>query len=194
MPISLKNNGNQERAPFTGYTRFDITKNTRNSQTYGIIGGLAYDLYHPKRAALLLLNNLLGGPGLNSRLNLSIRERFGYAYNIESNYHPYTDTGLFSVFVGTDRSNLDHCLELIEKEFRKLRDKPMSSLVLFRYKMQFIGQITMAEESKVGLMLALGKTVLDHDRVDTLHEVIEKINAVTPEEITDVAGKHWTLR
>lgn len=177
----------KKRRAYKKKETFSIEKETDHSQCYCVMGSLAYSTHHKKKPALALLNNLLGGPGLNSRLNLAVRERYGFAYQIDSSYSAYEDGGYFSIYFGTDPKHLNKTLGLVKKELKKLQQKPLSSGVLNRYKKQMAGQMLLAEESKVSLMLALGKSLIHHNKVDTLPQVIEKVNAVTPIELQEVA-------
>lgn len=158
-------------------------------QSHCVLGNVAYDVTHPMRITMVLLNNILGGQAMNSRLNLALRERRGMAYNIESNYTAYTDTGLFNVYFGTDSDNFDKAVSLVHKEFKILRDKKMGDIQLAKAKKQLIGQIAVSTESYDDLMLAIGKSYLLFDKVDPLRIVVEKINAITASGILEVANE-----
>lgn len=161
----------------------------KTHQTHFIIGNLAYDAHDPKKIGLTLLDNMLGGPGLNSRLSLILREKYGYAYHVESNYTPYTDTGIFSVYFGTDRNNVDKSIALIKKEFDLLRNKKLGSIQLKKAKKQIFGQIAINSENSANLMLALGKSFLIFNKVDSLEEIKTKIEAITTEDIQEIANE-----
>jgi predicted Zn-dependent peptidase len=135
-----------------------------------------------------LLNNIVGGPAMNSRLNLALRERRGMAYNIESGYTAYTDTGLFNVYFGTDSENFDKALGLVKKEFKLLRDTRLGAVQLSKVKKQLLGQIAVSTESHDDLMLAIGKSYLLYNRVDPLSEVFRKIEAITAGDLLEVAN------
>ncbi len=158
-------------------------------QAHCIIGNEAFDFKHPNRLAMVLLNNMLGGQALNSRLNLALRERRGMAYNVESGYTAYSDTGLFNVYFGTDRENLDQALNLVQKEFDLFRNKKLGAVQLSRAKKQLIGQIAISTESRDDLMLTIGKSYLLYNKVDPLRVVFKKIEEITAEEIFDVANR-----
>jgi predicted Zn-dependent peptidase len=143
---------------------------------------------HPSRIVMVLLNNIIGGPAMNSRLNLALRERRGMAYNIESGYTAYTDTGLFNVYFGTDKENFDKALALVKKEFKLLRDSKLGGVQLSKAKKQLLGQIAISTESHDDLMLAIGKSYLLYNRVDSLREVFRKIEAITADELLEVAN------
>src|SRR5690606_20454191 len=114
-------------------------------------------IYDEQKTGLLLLNNLLGGFGMSSILNLNIREKYGIAYTIESNYSLYSDTGLFSIYFGTDEEKVEKALSLVHKELKKLRDEPLTATFLQRAKNKFKGQIALAEESRMSLIIAEAK-------------------------------------
>ncbi len=177
------------RKPFENYipgNRFE-TKDT--FQTHCVLGNIAYDVMHPKRIVMVLLNNIIGGPAMNSRLNLALRERRGMAYNIESGYTAYTDTGLFNVYFGTDKENFDKAMTLINKEFKMLRDLKLGDVQLSKAKKQLLGQIAISTESHDDLMLAIGKSYLLYNRVDPLSEVFRKIEAITANDVLEVANE-----
>lgn len=157
-------------------------------QSHCIVGNTAFDIAHPKRIVMVLLNNILGGHALNSRLNLALRERRGMAYNVESSYTAYSDTGLFNVYFGTDKENLEKALALVQKEFDLLRDKKLGAIQLSRAKKQLIGQIAISTESHEDLMLTNGKSYLLYDKVDPLRVIFKKIEAITADEIREVAN------
>jgi len=158
------------------------------AQTHCVIGNHAYSLHNDKRTALSLLNNILGGNGMTSRLNLEIREKHGIAYTIESNYVAFGDTGLFSIYFGTDTEKANKALKLIHKELNRLRDSKLTETALHRAKQKFTGQIALAEENKLSLIIAMSKSLLDYGKADTLDEVFAKINAVTSGQILDIAN------
>lgn len=158
-------------------------------QAHCMLGNQAYPSNHKNKSAFLMLNNLLGGPAMNSRLNLQIREKYGLTYNIESNYTPYSDSGIFSIYYGTDYKNIDQTESLIKKELRKLCDNKLGTNELHKVKKQIVGQIAMSMESKVGVMLSLGKSKLLHDTVDPIEKVLEKFNKIKSTEILEVANE-----
>ena len=159
------------------------------SQTHCIIGNQAYANNHKYKNGLLLLNNLLGGFGMSSRLNLEIREKYGIAYTIESNYGAFSDTGIFSIYFGTDKEKSDKALKLVHKELKKLRENNLGTLQLQQAKQKFIGQIALAEENRMGLLIALAKNILDFNHADSLPQVFEKINAITANELLEISNE-----
>ncbi|MET3501606.1 putative Zn-dependent peptidase [Mucilaginibacter rubeus] len=159
------------------------------SQTHCIIGTQAYSSSHEHKWGLLLLNNLLGGVGMSSRLNLEIREKHGIAYTVESNYTPLTDTGIFSIYFGTDTEKANKASKLIHKELKKLREQKLGSLQLHQARQKFIGQIALAEENRMSLIIAMAKSMIDFNRVDTLEEIFAKINLVSAEQLLTISNE-----
>jgi predicted Zn-dependent peptidase len=181
--------GQRQRQKVIVAKPFVHTAKKSYTQAHCIMGTRAYHNKHKHRAALLLLSNYIGGPALNSRLNLSVREKYGYTYHIESSYSPYCDTGVFSIYMGTDQKYLGKCTEAIHKELLKLSHQPLSAPKLQAAKKQFIGQISMAEESRSNLMLALGKSLNDYNKIDTLPQVYKKIEAVTAAQLLEISNE-----
>lgn len=159
------------------------------SQTHCVIGNQAYSSSHDKKTGLLLLNNILGGMGMSNRLNLEIREKHGIAYTIESNYTPLTDTGIFSIYFGTDTEKADKATRLVHKELKKLREQKLGTLQLHQAKQKFIGQIALAEENRMSLIISMAKSLIDFNYVDTLPQIFEKINSVTAAELLDISNE-----
>lgn len=177
-----------KRTPFQGAEASRITARRRNFQTHCIIGNHAFGYTDEKRTALALLSNLLGGPAMNSRLSMALRERNGLSYNIESVYTPYAETGSFMIYLGTDNGSLDKALSLVYKELDRFRLKKLGTLQMHTAKQQFTGQIAISFESNLNDALSMAKSVLVYDTVDTHEVLIAKINAITPEMIMEVAS------
>ena len=145
------------------------------NQVHYMLGSLAYDYRDERKTGLLLLNNMLGGMGMGSVLNLSIREKYGIAYTIESNYTIFSDTGLFSIYLGTDEEKVEKAKKLVFKELYKMCEQPLSEIKLKKAKQKFIGQIALTEENRMSMIISAAKNVMDYDRVILLDEVIERI-------------------
>jgi len=137
---------------------------------------------------MALLNNILGGPAMNSRLNLAIREKHGIAYNIESNYSPLSDTGVFAIYLGTDALSLEKSIGLVHNELDKLRRVRLGIMQLHTAKRQLTGQITIAMEAQQNDMLSMGKSLLLYDKVESLLEICQRINALSAEELLEAAN------
>lgn len=179
----------RERQPFTTYQPNIITLEKPISQAHCVMGCPAYSLHDERRIAFFMLSNLLGGPGMNSRLNLAVREKHGLVYTIDANYATYIDTGLFGIYFGTEKKQLKRTTGLVLKELKKLRDKPLGSLQLHTAKEQLMGQLAMAEESNMGLMMMMGKSILDQNKVDSLNEIFDQIKKIKSTELTEIANE-----
>ena len=158
-------------------------------QAHVMIGSRGYNAYDDRRTALYLLNNLLGGPGMNSRLNVALRERRGLVYNVESNLTSYTDTGTFCIYFGCDPTDADLCTRLEYKELRRLRDNRMTASQLAAAKKQLIGQIGVASDNNENNALGMGKTFLHYDRYETPEAVFRRIEALTSDTLLEVANE-----
>ena len=187
--VEFEKNTAKKRHPFIGYNTVQSEIKRDTHQVHTMIGNLAYDMHNEKRRGLILLNNVLGGQGLNNRLNLNIREKYGLTYSIESNFIPYTDTGIFQVYFSAEKKFHSKIVKLIHKEFAKLRDRELGTNQLHLAKQQLKGHIALAQENRVGLMLALGKSILLFDKVDTNVEIFEKIDAITSTEVQSIANE-----
>lgn len=166
-----------------------ISVNKQIMQAHSMLGTQTYSLYHPYKAGLLLLNNILGGNGMSSVLNLQIREKYGIAYTIESNYSPLSDTGIFALYFGTDKEKVDRATNLIFKEFKKIRSTKMSEVQLQKAKHKFIGQIALGEENRIGLIISMAKSLIDYQKIDDLETVFNKIRAVSTQEMDAIADE-----
>ena len=177
------------RTPQKEYKPFrkEIRRNTH--QAHCVTGARAYDHNNPKRIALSLLMNMLGGPAANSALNLLLREKNGLTYNVEAVYTPYSDTGVASVYFGTDKDKTDRCLELVDKTIRRFKTEALTSRQLSMAKKQFIGQLAISMESNEGYMLSSGKSYLVYDDVDSPAEIYRKIEGLTASEILETANE-----
>jgi predicted Zn-dependent peptidase len=153
------------------------------------IGRDAYPIHHENRIPLYLLVNILGGPGMNSRLNLSLREKYGFVYSVDAHYVPYSDTGMFAVFFGTEPRQLDKCMKLVRKELDKFRDKQLTPRQLLAAKEQIKGQLAMSEENNLSLMLMMARSVLLYNRVPMLEEIFEQIDQITAPRLQRIAGE-----
>ncbi len=170
-----------------------ISKNvTRNiSQAQCAIGTTAFPIHHPKRLVFFMLVNILGGPGMNTRLNMALREKHGFVYAIDAGYHPFIDTALFSIFFGTDPGQLNRSISLVKKELVKLQQIPLGSLQLHVAKQQLMGQLAMAEENNMSFMLMLGRSLLDKDKIESIDEIFKQIKNISATELMDIANEVW---
>jgi predicted Zn-dependent peptidase len=134
-----------------------------------------------------MLINLLGGPSMNSLLNVSIREKRGLAYSIEANFTSYVDSGFWAIYFGTESHQVNKSIKLIHKEFEKLQDRTLSPAQLLKIKSQLKGQMAMAEESNLNFMLMMAKSLLDREKIETLEEIFEQIDLVSSEQLQRLA-------
>lgn len=183
-----ENNTAKKREPAVFNLSEHIEEAKPINQVHYMLGSQAYSFRDDRKTGLLLLNNMLGGMGMSSILNMSIREKHGIAYTIESNYSMYSDTGLFSIYLGTDVEKVKRAKKLVFKELDKLKLKGMSELQLKKAKNKFKGQIALAEENRLSMIVAVAKNVMDYDRIITLDEVFEKIDAVSTVEFQEIAN------
>jgi predicted Zn-dependent peptidase len=170
------------------YKPDSVTKKMDTYQNHCIMGNLAYDLKDKRRMGMFLLNNILGGQGLNSRLNLSLREKNGLAYNVESSYNPYCDTGIFSIYFGTDSQYLNKSISIAMTELKKLRTSKLGTIQLSKAKSQIKGYLARGYENHESLMLSLGKSLLIFNKIDSIEDLCKKIDDVTASELLDIAN------
>jgi predicted Zn-dependent peptidase len=163
-----------------------ITKRGLN-QSHVALGRQSYAIKHPDRLAFFMLINLLGGPSMNSLLNVSIREKRGLVYSIEANFTSYVDSGFWAIYFGTESHQVNKSIKLIHKEFEKLQDRTLSPAQLLKIKSQLKGQMAMAEESNLNFMLMMAKSLLDREKIETLEEIFEQIDLVSSEQLQRLA-------
>ncbi len=159
------------------------------NQVHYLMGGKAYSVHDPNKVGLMLLNNLLGGMGMTSKLNMVVREKHGIAYTIESGYTPLSDTGIFHIYLGTDAEKTGKALRLVRNELRKLREHKMGDMQVHQAKQKFKGQIALAEENRLSLIISLAKSLMDDGRVQTLEEVFAQIDAVDAAQLLHIANE-----
>jgi predicted Zn-dependent peptidase len=179
--------GIQKRPIFNGYKAHHQSKNREISQVHHLMGLPTYSLHDPKRIPFYLLTNILGGPAMNSRLNLSLREKHGFVYGVEAQFLSYTDIGLFSIGFATDPTNFKRSKALVLKEIKKLRNQTLSEGQLHAAKGQLKGQMAMSEENNNAMMLMMAKSLLDLNKIPSLDEVFKKIDLITALELREIA-------
>ncbi len=179
----------RQREKFEGYQPLRKVVSKDSYLSHCMTGNVAYARSHPRRLTLELLNNLLGGTAMNSRLNLNIREKYGFAYSIESMVQTYSDTGFFGIYLGTDQKHLEKSLELIRKELNKVSSQKLGGLQLDRAKKQFVGQLAMSYESPVNEMLGIAKSHLYNNKVKTFDEIVALTERITAVQMMEVAAE-----
>ena len=166
-----------------------ITRDLGTHQAHVMLGTRAYDIHHPLRIPLYLLNNILGGPGMNARLNLSLRERNGLVYTVESTMVSYSDTGIWSVYFGCDPHDVKKCLRLVRRELDKVMQKNLSATQLHNAKRQLKGQIAIACDNREQFALDFGKSFLHYGWEKDITHLYDSIDKVTAEDIQKVANE-----
>ena len=166
-----------------------IIREIGTHQAHVMIGTRGYHYNHPHRMTLYLLNNILGGPGMNARFSLSLRERYGLVYTVESMMTCYSDTGLWSVYFGCDNHDIKRCCRLVRKELDRVMQKPLSANQLTAAKRQLKGQIAIACDNREQFALDFGRSFLHHGTERHLDDLYRRIDAITAEDIQTVANE-----
>ncbi|HQB27866.1 MAG TPA: pitrilysin family protein [Paludibacter sp.] len=186
MDAANRKNGYVRSSP-SAYIPKHKAFNKETHQLHHMLGNRVYDIHHPNRIGLYLLNNIVGGPCMSSLLNLSLREKHGLAYNVDSVYQPMTDTGIWSVYFGCDEENFKKCEKLAKQVLRKLRDEKISEHQLKKYKVQIIGQLAIMMENKENQAINLGKSLLRYGKVDSLDKINDSVQSITAEKLQEIA-------
>ncbi len=176
------------RAALPPYEKFEKTVGKGTFQSHCLMGNRAYGQCDPRRVALSLLVNILGGPMSNSILNEQLREKRGLSYNVESGYTLYSDTGVASIYFGADKDKIEQCMEIVAKELARLASSPLSSYRLNIAKRQLAGQIVVGSENNEGNMIGAGKSLLVYNAVDSISDSVAKIESVTASQIMEAAA------
>lgn len=182
-------NTDRQRVKPTLYAPEIKTVSRPITQAQCAMGRPSFSLSDPRRLPFFMLVNLLGGPGMNSRFNMALREKYGFVYTIDASYTPYLDTGFLGIYFGTEPQQLERSIHLIHKELKKLRQQPLTTLQMHHTKEQLMGQLAMSEESNAGYMLMMAKSLLDSGKVDSLPEIFDEIRNVTPSHLMDLANE-----
>lgn len=177
----------QKRKVPTLSSASSLTMSKETHQAHVMIGSHAFSMFDEKRIPMFLLNNIIGGPGMNNRLNVSLREHNGLVYSVESNITSYTDTGLFSIYFGTDPKNKEKAIRLVHREIEKLHETKLTEKQLTAAKKQALGQLGVSIDNREGLFLNMGKSFLHYNFFASMEEVFKQINDITAEGILDIA-------
>lgn len=177
--------------PLISIPPFHVREKKSNYQIHTLVGGMAPSYNEDNRRAMTLLTNLLGGPALNSRLILSIREKHGYAYNVEANYTPYSDTGYWNIYLGTDKKYLKKAVKLIHVELNKLINEQLTESEISEAKEQLKGHLALSLDSNLELMFSLGKSVLIFGKVDSMKEIYAELDKISVEDVQKVAQTYF---
>jgi predicted Zn-dependent peptidase len=174
---------NKRVAPSPSYLPRKERLHKNTSQSHVMLGMPALSMHHPQRYALLLLNNILGGDSLNSRLNASLREKHGLVYHVESNVTLYSDTGLFAIYFAGDPQQRERSIRLVRMEISRLLEKELTPMQLNLAKRQWKGQLGIAAEQIENYTLSMAKQFLHTGRNLSLEELFARIDAITAAEI-----------
>ena len=170
---------------------FDRYVNRHTHQAHLLLGCEAPDVYHGDKTAFTLLNNILGGPAMNSRLNVAVRERYGFCYSIESQYVPFSDTGLFYIYAGVDLDAQERARRLIVDELMRMAEQPLTAAQLRSAQRQMVGQMAINDDFGMNEMQSIGKAYLCYDHVNTLEEMEADLMAVTAADLQRVARERF---
>jgi predicted Zn-dependent peptidase len=179
--------------PVNGFATKKETQNKDLTQAHIALGQRAFNIHDNKKVPFYLLNNILGGQSMNSRLNLTLREKHGMVYGVESHFQPFTDSGMFAIFYATEPKNVDKSLALLHKEFQKLKELNLGSKQLQTAKDQIKGHLAMSEENNQNFMLMMAKSLLDYGKIDELSTMFEKIDRVQAKQLKDLANEMLDL-
>ena len=174
-------------APPRGGREGAVVVDRHTHQAHVMLGAPAYALTDPRYLGLALLSNILGGPAMNSRLSLALRERTGLVYTAESSLNAYTDTSTWAVYFGCDHADVRRCLRLVSRELRRLTDAPLSARALAAAKRQLCGQMSIATDNFESTALSMAKRYLLTSQAPTLDQQIERINALQAPDLQAIA-------
>ena len=158
-----------------------------NNSAYGILGGLGPDVFSEDRLPVSVLNTILGGPAMSSRLNMGIREKYGITYVLESGYTPFRISGNWSVIWATEPAKMERTRTLIFKELKKLASQPLGSMQWHKATQQIMGQLALSNENAGNLLQIVARSILLHDEIETLAAVFNRLQALKPSDITEAA-------
>jgi predicted Zn-dependent peptidase len=167
-----------------------VVENLAQFQDHYMVGWRTCGIHGHDRRSLSLLNNILGGPAMNSRLGLNIREKHGIAYNIESYLNLYSDVGMMGIYLGCDPQQTEKAAALVAKEVAKLRETKLGTLQMSKAKKQFLGQMAMSEDNGLNSAVGAARALLHFGRVNDFETVASKIQAITAEQLQDVANAY----
>ncbi len=164
-----------------------VTSDHHTHQAHVVVGCRSYDARDPRRTVLYLLNNMLGGPGMNARLNVALRERHGLVYTVESSMVTYSDTGLWCTYFGCDHDDTRRCLQLVRRELNRFMKAPLTDSQLHAAKRQLVGQIGVACDNRENFALDFGRVYLHHGHEKDPDALCRRIEAVTADSVMQVA-------
>ena len=167
--------------------KFDIVRDNNGHQAHTIIGARIFDRNDPRRFPLLLLNNYLGGPGMNSRLNQALREKRGLVYTADSFVSLLSDSGLLIIYFGSDRDAVGRCCRIVRNELDRMAQKTLSPRVFNKIKEQYCGQMLVSSDNKESMAMSLGRNLLFYNRLTDISATARRVREVTAEQFREVA-------
>ncbi len=179
----------KKRISFKAYKPDEVVIKRDIKQARCAIGRPAFKFADEKRSPFYILTNILGGSGMNSRLNLSLREKHGLVYSIAAQYVPFTDTGLFVISFGTEPSQLEKSIVLVRQELKKLREEPLGKKQFSEAKEQMLGHLAISEENNVSFMMMMARNLLDSGKITSLDEIFDRIKNTTVETLLDLSNE-----
>jgi len=184
-----KMSSKKKRANFKGFKPTEVIIHRDVKQARCAIGRPAFKFTDEKRSPFYMLTNILGGPGMNSRLNLSLREKYGLVYSIAAQFVSFTDTGLFVISFGTEPSQLEKSIALVKQELKKLREEPLGKKQFAEAKEQMLGHLAISEENNISFMIMMARNLLDAGKVTSLDEIFERIKNVKTETLMEISNE-----
>ena len=184
---------NRQRKENYNYIPQQKELNRDTYQAHIMIGCPCYDYTSEKKVAFSLLNNVLGSSAMNSYLNMNVREKYGFTYLIESSYNAYSDNGIFQIYAGTDEQYIDKTLSLIKKGLQRFVDKRLTQSQIHKAKEQLKGQLSIQNDYNREEMLAIGKSLLNYNHVQSLEETFSDIDSISAEDILEVASEIFRI-
>ena len=185
---------NRKREVFKNYSPENRIEERKNHLSHCMIGGIAPEFCSPLKMPIVMLNNILGGPAMSSRLGLNIREKYGFAYSIESQYNAYSDTGLINIYMAVDPDSLEKAIGLVYKELDKLCQQKLGTMQLQHAKQQLIGQVALSYESGMNELLSVTRSLIMGEPIEYMDDIIRKIEAVTANDIIEMANRVFDKR
>ncbi len=167
--------------------KFNVQLHKKSHQAHCIIGTTAYNCFSKKRIALAILTNILGGPASGALLNNSLREKHGLVYNVEAVYTPYADNGIFSIYFGCDKEDIEKCTQLIKNQIDKLVNTPLKESTLKAAKKQLVGQMSIAQDNNEAQCLSMGKSLVVYGKISDFFQIKESVEAVSAQQLQEVA-------
>ncbi len=179
----------KKRKKFSGYKPKEVVLQRVVKQGRCAMGRASYKLSDEKRSPFYMLTSILGGSGMNSRLNLALREKYGFVYSIGSHFVPFTDTGIFMISFGTDPSQMTKSIGLVKAELNKLIDAPLGSRQLSSSKEQILGHLAMAVESNISFMMMMARNLLDLGKITSFEEIQERVKQTSSSQLQELANE-----